>query len=178
MSDPESQSNEVGSQDPVGESRTETRSEPTTGSPRGDHGVGETQPGNRGFDTIQAHVAHEGGATCSRTDGRRNGATDPSPKGGRRTASGAGDHVGNDGDGSDGSSRSSVHFVFGRGRNERQEGSRPQRCGTAADEEQTFAGWSASGDDGPGPRSFGFDDRPAENLANPDPVPAATCRDS
>jgi hypothetical protein len=60
---------------------------------------------------------------------------------------------------------------------ERQEGSRPQRCGTAADEEETFAGWNASGDIGPGPRSFGFDDRPDENLANPDLVPAATCRE-
>ena len=38
-------------------------------------------------------------------------------------------------------------------------------------------GGSASGDDGPGPRSFGFDDRSARNLANPDPVPAATCRE-
>jgi hypothetical protein len=60
---------------------------------------------------------------------------------------------------------------------ERQEGSRPQRCGTAADEEETFAGWRARGEDGPGPRSFGFDDRPARNLANPDPVPAATRRE-
>jgi hypothetical protein len=60
---------------------------------------------------------------------------------------------------------------------ERQEGSRPQRCGTATDEEETFAGWSASGDIGPGPRSFGFDDRPERNLANPDLVPAATCRE-
>jgi hypothetical protein len=167
----------------------ETRPEPAKRSPRGEARPAEPQPGDRRFDTVQAHAAHEGGATRSRTDGRRTGARGPSPRGGWRTAPGvwrarrkrrirqrriepldphsSSDEVG-----------AKPRRSRDRPGDERQEGSRPQRCGTATDEEQTFAGWSASGDIGPGPRSFGFDDRPEGNLANPDPVPAATCRES
>jgi len=121
------------------------------------------------------------GATSPPTDGRRTGARHPSPQGGRKTASGAWrvrrkrrsrqrwieplDFTSS----SDGVGEKPEHDREVVAGDERQEGSRPQRCGTAADEEETFAGWRASGDDGYSPRSFGFDDRSARNLANPRP---------
>jgi hypothetical protein len=64
-------------------------------------------------------------------------------------------------------------------RDERQEGSRPQRCGPAADEEKTFEGWSAQGHPAHGPR-WTFDRKVGRAPTNaegptwrtPDLVPA------
>lgn len=89
-------------------------------------------------------------------DGGTDGAPERKPIAARRKEARLRDadgSAGNGGTGSEGPSRpictSSPDGVGGKPErdreveagDERQEGSRPQRCGTAADEEQTFAGW-------------------------------------
>jgi len=97
MSEPESQvdrlSRAIEGDEAAG--RGPGRREPADGptpargdSPRGEHRRERHSRVTGDIDTIQAHVAEEGGATRSRTDGRRTGATHPSPRGGRKTASG------------------------------------------------------------------------------------------
>jgi len=158
-----------------------TRPGPAADSLQSEPRSGEPQPGDRRFDTIQAHVADDGVGNLSADGQTAHRSTTPITA--RWTEDGFGSLAGSsettEPAAMDRAAR--LHLVFGRGRrearvrprgragDERQEGSRPQRCGTAADEEETFAGWRASGDDGHSPRSFGFDDRSARNLANPRP---------
>ena len=145
---------EAGSRTPLAKADGWTGTPPAERSPRGEERPGEPQPGDRRHDTVQAHAASAGGATHRRRDGRRTGEeahrrkADGKHDSGRlaapletagpaatdrpaRTCASSSDGVG-------GKPEHDREVVAG---DERQEGSRPQRCGTAADEEQTFAGW-------------------------------------
>jgi hypothetical protein len=174
---------------PVGESRSWTGPGPAERSPRGEARPEEPAPGDRRIDEVQAHAAHGRGATrfpCGRTAHRRGS---PSPKGGRKHDSGkltgpqemaapaAMDRPARPAPrlrtGSEGSPstaarpQQATNGKRGAGRSD------AARLPTRSKPSQ---GGSASGNTGPGPRSFGFDDRSGRNLANPDPIPAATCR--
>lgn len=140
--------------DPVGESRSRTGPGPAERSPRGEERserASAGRPANRRGPGAR-RARKRGNPLPMRTDG----APERKPIAERRTEArlrGADGTAGNGGTGSDGPTRStctsSSDGVGGKpehGReavagDERQEGSRPQRCGTAADEEQAFAGW-------------------------------------
>ena len=163
---------------------------PAENSPRGEERPGEASAGRPADRRGPAHAADGRGATRfpdGRTAHRRGS---PSPKGGRKHDSGrlagpqemaapaAMDRTARPAPrlrtGSEGSPSTAARPTQATNGKRGAGRSDAARLPTRSKPSQ---GGSASGDDGPGPRSFGFDDRSARNLANPDPVPAATCRE-